>query len=253
MDKLDNQQKNISNIAIDWAKHYDYYEVDLRDTYITLCKPQNDSHFEMLKSKGARYLNKESIFCEIGFSAGITLRYALKHFNKVIGLDISSKNVEITGKELEKEGYTNFELYASDIMKFDNRFEKKFDVVSFIHGLEHFSSEDYPKVLNNIKKYLKPNGIFTGALPFNLPFKYRMCPHCSNVFEIDGHVSIHDIRSLKKVLEENGFDVIHLDNFNLNYVLKYGSIVQRIYKFVYCYLLKNPSKDQLEYIVTPKV
>ena len=61
---------------------------------------------------------------------------------------------------------TNFELYTSDLMDFDGRFENKFDIISFIHGLEHFTNTDYPIIFNNIKKYLTPGGIFTGALPF---------------------------------------------------------------------------------------
>jgi hypothetical protein len=49
MDNLNNMQKNISNSDVDWAKHYDYYEVEYRDIYRINAKPQNDSHFVMLK------------------------------------------------------------------------------------------------------------------------------------------------------------------------------------------------------------
>jgi ubiquinone/menaquinone biosynthesis C-methylase UbiE len=179
-------QKRISNTDVDWAKQYDLYEVEFRDIYRTFSKPQNDSHYEMLQNDGKRYLGKDKIFCEIGFSAGLTLRSAFKHFGKVYGIDISPKNIEITRDELIKEGYSDFELFDSDILKFDKRFENKFDVISFIHGLEHFSLNDYPVIFNNIKKYLKPDGVFTGALPFNLPFNFRMCPKCSHIFT-SGH------------------------------------------------------------------
>jgi ubiquinone/menaquinone biosynthesis C-methylase UbiE len=253
MNKLDEQQKRISNKDVDWAKHYDYYEVELRDMYRTVSKPQNDSHFEMLKRKGASFLKKDKTFCEIGFSAGLTLRYALGYFGKVYGLDISPKNVELTEKELKAEGYSNFELYTSDLMIFDERFKSKFDVISFIHGLEHFTSDDYPIIFNNIKKYLKPYGVFTGALPFKNLFNYRMCPDCMRVFEIDGHVSSHDINSLKKVFNENGFEIIHLDNFNLKFVLKYGGFLKNVYIFTLHYILNKHSNSQLEYIVKPRI
>jgi ubiquinone/menaquinone biosynthesis C-methylase UbiE len=213
-------QKRISNTDVDWAKQYDLYEVEFRDIYRTFSKPQNDSHYEMLQNDGKRYLGKDKTFCEIGFSAGLTLRYSFKHFGKVYGIDISPKNAEITREELIKEGYSDFELFDSDILKFDKRFENKFDVISFIHGLEHFSINDYPVVLSNIKKYLKPGGVFTGALPYNLPFNFRMCPNCSHIFEIDGHVSIHNNNTLRQIFVDNEFEIIHLNNFNLKYSVK---------------------------------
>jgi len=252
MNNIDEQQKKISNKDVDWARQYDFYEVELREIYRTGAKSQNESHYQMLKSKGAKFLKKENTFCEIGFSAGITLRYALKHFGKVYGIDISPRNTEVTEKELKAEGYMNFELFTSDLMVFDERFENKFDVISFIHGLEHFTKEDYPLIFTNIKKYLKPNGVFTGALPFNNRFEYRMCPHCNHIFEIDGHVSSHTIQSLKGLFEENGFEIIHLDNFNLQYALKHGSILKRLYRFINYWLFGNQSFGQLEYIVRPK-
>jgi cyclopropane fatty-acyl-phospholipid synthase-like methyltransferase len=241
-----------SNSDVNWAKMYDFYELEMRNIYRTVSKPQNDSHYEMLKDKGAKFLSKNNTFCEIGFSAGLTLRHALNHFGHVYGLDISPKNVELTAKELDSEGFSNFELYTSDLMVFDERFNNKFDVISYIHGLEHFTTDDYPVIFKNIKKYLKSNGVFTGALPFNNQFKYLMCPNCSHVFEADGHVSTHDKTSLKKLFEDNGFEIIHLDNFNMKYALSRGSSLKRIYRFVMYGILGKQSNAQLEYIVRPR-
>ena len=219
--------------------------------YRTVAIPQNESHFIMLENKAANYLKRDKIFCEIGFSAGLTLRYAFKYFKKVYGLDISAKNVEMTTDELLKEGYSNYELYASDLMKYDNRFEKKFDVISFVHGLEHFTQDDYPIIFTNIKKYLKKSGIFTGALPFKQVFNYRMCPECSHVFEIDGHVSSNSLESLSQVFNSNGFKVIYFDNFNFNYLLKNSFFVKRIYHLISRLILRKQSYNQIEYIVIP--
>lgn len=249
MGTLDKANSQISNTSVEWAKLYDFYETELRDIYKNITKPNNDSHFEMLKSKGRKYFNKDNVFCEIGFGAGLTLRHALEHFGQVYGLDISSKNVELTTAELKNEGYNNFELYTSDLMVFDPRFENKFDIISFIHGLEHFTYEDYPVILNHIRKYLKPAGIFSGALPYNKEFIFRMCPNCQHIFEIDGHVSRHDLDSLRKVFLDNGFEIIHLGNFNLRYALSKESILKALYKLVNYHLFKQPSKNQIEYIV----
>lgn len=240
-----------SNSQVNWAKHYDRYEVEYRDIYRSTAKRQNDSHFEMLKNYARKHLVKSKCFCEIGFGAGLTLRNALGYFGTVYGLDISPKNVILTTEELKKEGYTNFELFESDIMKFDPRWEKKFDVISFIHGLEHFSNDDYPIVLENIRKYLKDDGIFTGALPNQLNFTYRTCPFCDHTFEIDGHLSIHTTDTLKSMFNDNNYKIFYLKNFNREFFLKKGNVLRRIAKYIYLLLIPKKLVSQIEYIVSP--
>ncbi len=241
-----------SNQDVDWAKHYDYYEVEMREMYKTVSKPQNDSHFEMLKHYLKKYLKKDKIFAEIGFSAGLTLRYTSNYFKKVYGLDISPKNVEFTKNELLKEDYKNIECYTTDIMNKEEQFKNKFDVISFIHGLEHFSDKDYPILFENIKYYLKDDGVFTGALPNNLNFNYRMCPNCNFVFEIDGHISTHNKESLKNLFVNNNFEILYLNDFNIHYFKKHKDFPRFAYRlFTNKILKKNEGGGQLEYIVKP--
>ena len=240
-----------SNTDVDWRKQYDYYEIELRDMYKTRSKPQNESHFEMLHNNLGACLTRNKIFAEVGFGAGITLRYASKYFSKVYGLDISPKNVKVTKKELSDERFNNIELYASDIMVRDEKFKEKFDVISFIHGLEHFSKDDYQIFFENVKYYLKEGGVFTGALPNNLPFNYRMCPNCDHVFEIDGHVSVHTVESLQKLFETNDFSIIHISDFNINYDRKHKGTLRYLYKYVTNKILKREGNSQLEFIAKP--
>jgi cyclopropane fatty-acyl-phospholipid synthase-like methyltransferase len=251
MNNLEENQKNLSNSSVDWATQYDFYEVNYRNVYRINAKPQNESHFEMLQQKANKYLIKKNVFCEIGFGSGITLRLALKYFGKVYGLDISPKNVELTQKELTDEGFSNFQLDTSDIKKFNPLYENKFDVISYIHGLEHFSNEDYPDFFLTIKKYLKPGGIFTGALPNNLPFSFRMCPNCNHIFEIDGHIAIHSKETLKEIFERNGFEIIYLNSINFKYLLKTAKKMKLLYYFINNGLFKKEGKFQLEFIVRP--
>jgi cyclopropane fatty-acyl-phospholipid synthase-like methyltransferase len=242
-----------SNKDVDWASHYDYYEVELRDIYRTVSKPQNDSHFEMVKQYLRNYLNKGKIFAEIGFSAGLTIRSASPYFKKVFGLDISPRNVEFTKDELAKEGFTNIELHTLDILKYDENCKGKFDVISFIHGLEHFSETDYPKLFENIKYYLNEGGVFTGALPNNLDPTYRMCPNCGHHFEIDGHLAKHTIETLKELFSRNGFEILYLNNFNFQYYRKSKGVLKYLYKLIMYKILKKQANGQLEYIVKPRV
>lgn len=240
-----------SNKDVNWASHYDFYEIELREMYRTQAKQQNESHFEMVKEHLKNYLDKTKVFAEIGFGTGLTLRYFSPFFNEVYGLDISPQNVEHTKIELSNEGFKNIHLYTLDILTKDERFKGKFDVISFIHGLEHFSEKDYPILFENINYYLSSNGVFTGALPNDLKFNFRMCPNCNHTFEIDGHLSRHTINSLKKLFNENKMEIIHLDNFNYSYYLKSRGLVKFIVRKFMHKILHKPPKGQLEFIVKP--
>ena len=107
--------------------------------------------------------------------------------------------------------------------------------------------------LDNIKRYLRPGGDFAGARPFKNSVNYRMCLKCDHVFEIDGHISSHDIELLTKLFTANGFEIFHLDNFNLWHAVSNVFILREVYRYFYYYLLKNRTNDQLEYIVKPLI
>lgn len=94
MDRINQRDKN----PVNWGKIYDYYEVQFRDNYKQVSKYQNESHFELVKYFLRKNILNNDTFCEIGFGAGLTLRYASNCFEKVIGLDISPKNIELTKK-----------------------------------------------------------------------------------------------------------------------------------------------------------
>lgn len=240
---------NKSSKDTNWAKLYDVYEIEFRENYQLLSKFQNDSHWVMLEN----FIKKTSFptkrFSKFGFGAGLTLRYASKIFDEVYGFDISPKNVEKTNNELLSEGYKNIKLFCQDILEKNKEFENYFDVISFIHGIEHFSDDDYPILFENIKFYLKKGGIFSGALPNKLPFTFRICPNCNHKFEIDGHLSIFDKTKLKNLFELYDLKVIKISDFNYSYYFKFRGLTKTLYHLFINKILKKDSKYQLEFIV----
>lgn len=137
-------------------------------------------------------------------------------------------------------------------MKKNKKFEEKFDVISFVHGIEHFSQEDITTLLNNIKYYLKKGGFFTGALPFDKDFKFRMCPNCGHVFEIDGHLSRYSIGSLSDLFLKNNFKILYINDFNYNYYLKRKGLMKFLFRlFTHRILKEKTILGQLEFVVQP--
>jgi ubiquinone/menaquinone biosynthesis C-methylase UbiE len=233
-----------------YTDQYDYYEVELRNIYKDAARYQNVSHQKLIENFINRGLIKTGDFAEIGFGAGLTLRWASRYFKKVWGFDVSPANVKVTQKELIDEGVDNFEIQVLNILDYNTMLKEKFDIVTCIHGLEHFSEKEYDLLFANIKQYLKKDGYFTGALPFNLDFSYRMCPNCKHVFEIDGHLSKHNKDSLIELFDKHRFAILFLDNYNPYYIHHLGK-KEYVLRTLQKLLFRSRKTYQLEFIVTP--
>ena len=98
---------------------------------------------------------------EIGFGTGHCLKWIAEFIGqtgKVYGIDISSGMIEITKKRLEKAGLAKRgDLYCGDAacLPFDGN---TFDAVFMSFTLELFDTPEIPKVLEQIKRVLKPEG-----------------------------------------------------------------------------------------------
>lgn len=98
---------------------------------------------------------------EIGFGTGYCLKLIAElvgQTGRVYGIDISSGMIEIAKRKLEKAGLVNrVELCCGDAVYLPFN-DNTFDVVFISFTLEVFDTPEIPKVLEQIKKVLKPGG-----------------------------------------------------------------------------------------------
>jgi ubiquinone/menaquinone biosynthesis C-methylase UbiE len=98
---------------------------------------------------------------EIGFGTGHCLKRIAEfigQMGKVYGIDISSGMMEITKRRLEKAGLAKrAELYCGDAASLPFE-DNTFDAVFTSFTLELFDTPQIPKVLEQIKRVLKPGG-----------------------------------------------------------------------------------------------
>ena len=106
-------------------------------------------------------LERGEIVLEIGFGTGNCLKQMAESVGengKVYGIDISSGMLEVSKKRLEEAGLLDrVELYCKDVLKMPCE-DNKFDAVFMSFTLELFDTPEIPKVLDKIKRVLKPNG-----------------------------------------------------------------------------------------------
>ncbi|MFC2170823.1 class I SAM-dependent methyltransferase [Calditrichota bacterium] len=100
---------------------------------------------------------------EIGFGTGHCLKQIAESVGdtgKAYGIDISDGMLEIAKRRLEKAGLIDrVELCSRDASELPYE-DNKFDGVFMSFTLELFDTPEIPKLLNDIKRILKPGGRF---------------------------------------------------------------------------------------------
>ncbi len=115
------------------------------------------------RDKTLKYLDvKEGeTVLEVGFGTGYSLEQIAKRVGETgqaYGIDISSGMLEVTKKRLKKAGLAErVELHCGDASSLPFE-DNKFDAVFMSFTLELFDTPEIPKVLNEIKRVLKPSG-----------------------------------------------------------------------------------------------
>ena len=106
-------------------------------------------------------VDKGELVLEAGFGTGHCLNRIAElvgKTGKVYGIDISSGMLDVTKKRLEKAGLLDrVELTCGDAMKMPYE-NTKFDAAFMSFALELFDTPEIPKVLNEIRRVLKPRG-----------------------------------------------------------------------------------------------
>jgi len=94
---------------------------------------------------------------DIGCNAGLS-SFVLEELGfDVVGIDIQEKAIE-RAKELAKKRGSKAEFYVMDAKNLDFK-ENAFDLVALLgYPLAHFSIWDFDKILQEVKRVLKPQG-----------------------------------------------------------------------------------------------
>ena len=126
---------------------------------------------------------------DIGCGSGIGLNFLAESADIVVGTDYSEETVEYARKTNDSANLT-FEVMDCKDLKFD---DGEFDLVTSFNLIEHI--HDQEKFIQEVKRVLKPNGIFICSTPN------------TNIFNPGGqyyHFHVHEFTlfELKTLLEK---------------------------------------------------
>jgi 2-polyprenyl-3-methyl-5-hydroxy-6-metoxy-1,4-benzoquinol methylase len=134
---------------------------------------------------------------DVGCGSGIFLSYLNKNKFDRYGLEINDEGVRICKKK-------NIPVISTDLMK-TNFQDKKYNVVTLIHVLEHLPSP--VEILKKINKIIASDGVLVLVVPNNRSFGCKIGRE--NWFHLDcpRHLFIPSKETIKWLAEASGFIV----------------------------------------------
>lgn len=115
-------------------------------------KYQEEAHFDKIIQ-----LNKNMKVLEVGCGTGRWAFYFAKKVNKVVGIDISDKMIEIAKKKQRNLGIENIEFQCTSILDFQAC--DKFDLVYFSGVLQYINDNDIEKILVRLPELMNRDGL----------------------------------------------------------------------------------------------
>lgn len=154
-------------------------------------------------SKSIRVNNK---VLNIGVGSGLLENICTNKGADVFSLDPDEKTISRlqengVGDDKAKVGYSQDIPYPDDC----------FDVVVMSEVLEHLDENILDQTIKEVRRVLKPEGLFVGTVPSNenLAESIVICPDCGKVFHRWGHQQTFSMETLKAVLvKEFSIEVI---------------------------------------------
>jgi len=112
---------------------------------------------------------------------------------------------------------------------------ESFDAVMASELIEHFELKDGIRIVNEVRRVLKPGGVFVGSVP-NTEDRERnmwLCPNCSFKFHRMGHRVTFDAEAIRELLKRSFPDTL-------------------VYTRIFCEKgLVEKAKKMVKYIVQP--
>ncbi|MFA6422443.1 MAG: methyltransferase domain-containing protein [Candidatus Buchananbacteria bacterium] len=208
----------------------------LKDIYENHHKDLNKSGFSIMKEIRGKlisdYIGEGKDVLDIGCRDGTLTSFFVKN-NRVTGADIDLNSLEAAKNKLGIE--TVFMDLNGDWQELG---EKRFDAVVAGEVLEHLYYPD--RVVEKIKKLLKPEGIFIGTVPNAFSFKnrirYLLGQKRFTPLADPTHINQFGLNDLREVLKKNFGSV---DITGLGKYARLSKAFPSLVAFILMFICKN--------------
>jgi 2-polyprenyl-3-methyl-5-hydroxy-6-metoxy-1,4-benzoquinol methylase len=165
--------------------------------------------YQNIIEKTRKHLKKDDVVLDFGCGTGIVSTEIAGDVAKVVGIDISSKMLDIARSKAQSRGLANIENKQSDILGKDLD-GKNFDVLLgfyIIHLLD-----DPQVILKRIKQLLKPGGLFISTTPcLGQSGFIKFMLGAASLFGLVPKTKSFKTSGLEAMIESSGFEIVETE------------------------------------------
>ena len=170
-------------------------------------------YFSMIRNKNMKGKKETSTFLDAGCGAGDFTFYTAQNFpeSRIYGYDIKEEIIKENKIIADKLGIKNVSFVKNDLLTLDEK--DRYDFVISIGTLIYFSKEDTRKILKNIIKSMKKEGILYLDLPQEDFLEINIIPkkNYSNYYsqlKSENSGELYSYEDMKELLNELGLRII---------------------------------------------
>ena len=124
---------------------FHWYDGWFYDKFIA---PNQDATFRIMQAM----MDKDATIVDVGCGTGRFVLQAAEHFNSVVGIDLSSRNIKLANKHLSKTKRLNISFIHGNAENLQNHIEKKFDYSTISYVIHEMPIEVRIKILRTLKE-----------------------------------------------------------------------------------------------------
>lgn len=185
-----------------------------------------DFYKQVLKIAGPSLKKGKAL--DFGCSTGTLLRLLMARGWNAYGTDLQADVLALLEKSFEGTPKKPV-LKASSQGRLPFE-DDSFDAVFCTEVLEHMLDADRLSALREIRRVLKPGGVFVATTPFSERLNTVICPECLTSFHPMGHVQKVDAATARAWLTEAGLKPEREGVFPLIIVRKNDGLIYRLVK-----------------------
>lgn len=144
-----------------------------------------------------RLIKKTDRILEVGCGSGLGSVFLSQHCAHVTGIDVKATEVEEAMSLCRRE---NIEFRTCDLFDLDG--SQKWDVIVALDVIEHMPIEQGQKLVANIPRHLKPEGMLVIGTPSIYSYEYQ------GPLSKASHVKCYDQQELVELMEEYFYRIL---------------------------------------------
>jgi SAM-dependent methyltransferase len=193
-----------------YKDHIEHYRVDAERFDYFSCDYPSRSALERYRAKlavGTLDLSSDVLALDVGCGGGMLSAEILRTGARVVGVDLSSKNLRRVRQELDNE---RFHPVVADIYHPPFR-DRSFGAIFLSSLLEHLERPE--EAVQQSASLLKEGSYLVVVVPYREKIRYHLCIHCNRPTPGFAHLHSFDESKLSELLRGADFKVAHLERF----------------------------------------